>query len=94
MHPKMIFATIALAATGLTPSLLNSKNRSTSMSKQESGPALDLLKDLMEENPLASEKAIMKLFKAASRGNADIEAEIIKSVFDAEYRSLMAAKKH
>jgi hypothetical protein len=64
------------------------------MSKQEKQTALDLLKDLMDENPLASEKEIQRLFNAASRGNADMEAEIIKSVFDAEYRSLIAAKKH
>ena len=64
------------------------------MSKEEKQTALDLLKDLIEENPLASEKEIARLFNVASRGNADMEAEIVKSVFDAEYPSLVAARKH
>jgi hypothetical protein len=48
----------------------------------------------MEENPLASEKEIKRLFDAASRGNKDMEAEIVKSFVPAEYRDLVAKSKN
>ena len=38
----------------------------------------DLLTDLREENPLASEKELKRLFVSAIRGNADLENAAIE----------------
>jgi hypothetical protein len=41
----------------------------------------DLLKDLIEENPLASEKELQRLFLSAVRGNEDFKNEAIELYF-------------
>jgi hypothetical protein len=48
---------------------------------KEKQTAVELLQDLRAEHPLASEKELERLFAAASRGNADMEAEMFEILF-------------